>query len=550
MARISHKAVILMRLVLALLGAMLMSDWIGSALASEEDTSASGAAALWTSDHPVIVQVRELLDQGQFQEAVALLSDEARFSSDAERIIRDESLETIRRIRREFDQTEAELVEAVRKMIDDFSAEDLRRLVAEGGVTYRVIDGEVCYFRREPGVMLRFSDEIKRRKAEWEAKRQAEGADAENTSSQPLDEDRSNFTLNNHLADVTHAGVDVALSGGSPIVLPHRFEVRYTFTVKPSPDQNNPGLMKAGSKLRVWLPFPQAYRQQRDVELVSATIDGKPYEPYIAPNATNHDGPGPIGGSLHRTTYYEFTVEDPAKPITFEQVFAYTTAGHYPVIGEHNTRELTDDERSDFAHHLAERPPHLVFSDEVTSLTKQVVGDETNPYLKAKAIFDWWDANIRWLPEFEYGTIPSFTNLCLQRKRGDCGVQAVTMMAMMRSAGIPARWQSGFTSTPGSENLHDWAEIYLPPHGWVVADPSYGYRKSDDPLVRNFYFGHMDVYRIIVNLDYGQPLDPPKQSLRSEPADFQRGEVECDGVNLYFDDWKWGFKITSIKPVN
>jgi hypothetical protein len=46
-----------------------------------------------------------------------------------------------------------------------------------------------------------------------------------------------------------------------------------------------------------------------------------------------------------------------------------------------------------------------------------------------------------------------------------------------------------------------------------------------------------------VNLDYGGPLAPPKTSFRSEPHDFQRGEVEIDGHNLYFDEWQWTFKV-------
>jgi hypothetical protein len=78
------------------------------------------------------------------------------------------------------------------------------------------------------------------------------------------------------------------------------------------------------------------------------------------------------------------------------------------------------------------------------------------------------------------------------------------------------------------------------------ADPSYGLRKSDDPRIRSFYFGHIDSYRMIVNLDYGTSLHPPKQSLRSEPADFQRGEVEIDGRNLYFDEWT--YEMTPIDP--
>jgi transglutaminase-like putative cysteine protease len=527
-----------------------MSGLTGSArvLAEDAASGATGAAVLWSSDYAEIAQARALIEQGAFAQAEALLAGSEAFVTEAELQARDESLETIRRVRREYNQTESELVEKVRKSIDDFTAEDLRRLVGEGHVTHRVIDGEVHYFRREPGVMFRFCDEIKQRRDAWDAKRREAGG--EGGAAQPLmDEDRANQNLNNHLAEIAAAGQVAAEAGGSPIVLPKRFRIRYALTVKPAAEQTDATLMREGSQLRVWLPFPQEYRQQSDVSLVSAMIDGEPYEPFIAPNATNFDGPGAISGAPQRTTYFEVTVTDPEKPIVFEEIFEYTMAGHYPVITAENTRELTDDERSAFAHYLAERPPHIAFNPELVSLTKQLIGDETNPYLKAKAIFDWWDANIRWMPELEYATIPSFANLCMQRKRGDCGVQAVTMMSMMRVAGIPARWQSGFTTTPGKENLHDWSEVYLPPHGWVVADPSYAYRTSDNPDVRNFYLGHIDAYRIIVNLDYGRELQPPKNSLRSEPADFQRGEVEVDGVNLYFDDWKWDYDVQSIEPL-
>ncbi len=525
-----------------------MCGLIGSPGKAEQASNNPGASLLWTSDSPTIVRARAMLERGEFAQAEELLRDGTSLTFDADRAERDESLETIRRVRREFSQTEGELVESIRKTIEDFTADDLRRLVDEGQVICREIDGELGYYRREPGVMVRFCDEVKRRRGEWDERRAADkGAVA--SSAPLLDEDRSNFTLNNHLAEIALAGQAAAEAGQSPIVAPRRFRVRYTLTVLPAAEQTDHERMREGSQLSVWLPFPQAYRQQSDVVLVSATIDGQPYQPQIAPNATGFDGPLPIGGSTQRTTYYETTVADPAKPIVFEQVFEYTMAGHYPVITEDNTRELTEDERDAFSHYLAERPPHLVFNPELTSLAKQLVGNETNPYLKAKALFDWWDANIRWVPEFEYATIPSFADLCMKRKRGDCGVQSLTLVSMMRSVGIPARWQSGFTTTPGKENLHDWSEIYLPPHGWVVADPSYGYRTSDNPDVKHFYLGHMDAYRIIINLDYGQELYPPKKSLRSEPADFQRGEVEVDGVNLYFDDWTWGFEVESIEVV-
>src|SRR5204862_7534420 len=102
---------------------------------------------------------------------------------------------------------------------------------------------------------------------------------------------------------------------------------------------------------------------------------------------------------------------------------------------------------------------------------------------------------------------------------------------MRRAAGLPALRQSGWENKPVGWNMHDWAEFYVEPWGWLPADASYGLQKSDDPRVREFYLGHQDSYRMIVNRDYGYPLVPEKKSLRSERADLQRGEVEIDGRN-------------------
>ncbi len=48
---------------------------------------------------------------------------------------------------------------------------------------------------------------------------------------------------------------------------------------------------------------------------------------------------------------------------------------------------------------------------------------------------------------------------------------------------------------------------------------------------------------MIVNNDYGCPFYPAKQFPRSETVDFQRGEVEWAGGNLYFDQWRWKLEV-------
>ena len=74
-----------------------------------------------------------------------------------------------------------------------------------------------------------------------------------------------------------------------------------------------------------------------------------------------------------------------------------------------------------------------------------------------------------------------------------------------RLSGIPGRWQSGWQTKPRDLDMHDWAEFHVRPWGWLPADPTYGAELKDhpDPAIRDFYFGHQDSYRLIVNTDFG-----------------------------------------------
>lgn len=146
----------------------------------------------------------------------------------------------------------------------------------------------------------------------------------------------------------------------------------------------------------------------------------------------------------------------------------------------------------------------------------------------------------------EYSTIANLSAKGIAARVGDCGVQGSVFITLCRAAGVPARWQSGWQTKPGRSNMHDWSEFYVEPWGWLPADASNGVQEHGDPRVRDFFCGHLDPYRFIVNLDYGRPLDPPKLGLRSEPNDFQRGEVEIDGHNLYFDEWQYEIDVRTM----
>lgn len=73
-------------------------------------------------------------------------------------------------------------------------------------------------------------------------------------------------------------------------------------------------------------------------------------------------------------------------------------------------------------------------------------------------------------------------NKTLRRKEGACRDMAVLFMDLCRFFGLAARFVSGYKYDPGardSQDLHAWAEVYLPGAGWRGYDPSMGLAVAD-----------------------------------------------------------------------
>lgn len=451
-------------------------------------------------------QYAEWLEKGAFREAEAWLNQQIVVPTEPITSPAAIEREILRRTRLEFSLGEEALLAELRREIPDVAEADLARWRSAGELQYRVIDGERRYFRRAVANLFRFSSEARGRRAN-------------------PPEPASVFPLTDHIASLVETLADNPAAEVSP--LRHRIHYRVVIHAK------HPRL-KPGAIARAWLPYPQEYGSQRNVRLILSS----PPRGTIAPN-----------GSPHRSIYLEKQVVRLEDEVAFEVVVEFDSRAHVradstPPRTPENVQPH-DRESELFRRYTSERPPHIVFSPEVRALVSQIVGDESNPLERARRIFHWVSAHIPWCSEMEYGIIRNLAAKGIQERRGDCGVQGMVFITLCRAAGVPARWQSGWQLFPGDWNMHDWSEIHLEPWGWIPVDASYGVRSHSDPRVRDFLLGQMDGYRMIVNLDYGRPLNPPKQSFRSEPNDFQRGEVEIDGHNLYFDEWDWTFDVKS-----
>lgn len=73
----------------------------------------------------------------------------------------------------------------------------------------------------------------------------------------------------------------------------------------------------------------------------------------------------------------------------------------------------------------------------------------------------------------------------LSEKKGACRDTACVFVDCCRAVGIPARFVSGYQSgdpdVPYNE-LHAWAEVFLPGPGWLGFDPTHGLVAADDHL--------------------------------------------------------------------
>jgi transglutaminase-like putative cysteine protease len=282
----------------------------------------------------------------------------------------------------------------------------------------------------------------------------------------------------------------------------------------------NADAVPAGQTVRAWIPYPRAIPgQQEDIRYVSS----QPSAHRIAPDA-----------ALQRTVYLEQPAQA-GQPTVFSITYAVTLyAQYHPIDPAKVVRaQLTPA----LAPYVAERAPHVVFTEPLRVFSHQVVGDATAPYEIARRIFAAVD-DVPWAGARDYSTIPDLSAYTLRAGHGDCGEQTMLLITLMRMNGIPARWQSGWTfSKDAYDDIHDWAEIYLAPYGWIPVDVTYGRLDSGNPALKRFYLGGLDNYRIAFNDDWSQPFVPAKQFFRSDTVDNQQGEVEWDGGNLYYDHW-------------
>jgi len=186
-------------------------------------------------------------------------------------------------------------------------------------------------------------------------------------------------------------------------------------------------------------------------------------------------------------TQAHFSIEESHNKCTVESVsLVETSSAQMPALPSDESlwqskENLRNDKSDDglFASKCLLPSKHVKRLSGTQDLTTELLN-------KSGAVTDFAEQLMNWIyKEFEYdpafSTVVTTGQKAWDAKRGVCQDFAHVALAILREAGIPARYVSGYLETlppPGQKKLqgsdasHAWFSVYCPNHGWYDFDPT------------------------------------------------------------------------------
>jgi hypothetical protein len=214
------------------------------------------------------------------------------------------------------------------------------------------------------------------------------------------------------------------------------------------------------AEVTLWLALPP---DRPDQNIVMSTVEPAPSE-ILTDQATGlqvaYWQVKPQRDQQHMFFHFDFTVEliTPRNEVDPAKVEPYDTD-------------------SDLFRRFTVAEDWIETGGDVAQLAGEIVGDESNPYLRAQLVYDWVTATIRFAPS---GLSERSAAATIASGQGDCGQISLAFTALCRAAGVPCRtiectWFGG--------GRHRHAEFYLAGYGWLPADPAAAQILKDDELL-------------------------------------------------------------------
>ncbi|MGA4722445.1 transglutaminase domain-containing protein [Fictibacillus nanhaiensis] len=180
-----------------------------------------------------------------------------------------------------------------------------------------------------------------------------------------------------------------------------------------------------------------------------------------------------------------------------EKLSKYEMDYQLPVIKEEQLKASTNQYPEAISENYLQLPSTL--PERVKNLARNVTANQPTVYDKVKTVEGYFAKNA-----YGYNTIEVAVpkrdedyvdQFLFETKKGYCDNFSTSMVVMLRSVGIPARWVKGFTPgtfealgddglreyTVTNANAHSWVEVYFSGIGWVPFEPTRGFDNPFEP---------------------------------------------------------------------
>ena len=301
------------------------------------------------------------------------------------------------------------------------------------------------------------------------------------------------------IATVLAAALFVALSGSAgdrfaaADATPRERSFAFTYEVHVPADAAGPGQT---GQARLWVPLPQSDEHQtiHRLSLESPVANRKGTDPEYGNNyAVFAPTPEQIASGYDVTLKFEVTRREYARNVAAVREAAAHTNPHASAATEMMLQRYL-------------QPDKLVpLNATIAELAKEQTAGAATPVEKAHRIYNYVATTMKYDKSGE-GWGRGDAMWACDSKRGNCTDFHSVLIGMLRSSGIPARFEIGFPLPEGKSEgdipgYHCWAEFYLDGTGWVPVDAS---EASKNPAKRDYFFGTVDADR--VRFTYGRDI--------------------------------------------
>lgn len=244
--------------------------------------------------------------------------------------------------------------------------------------------------------------------------------------------------------------------------------------------------------VRLWLPLPQADRYQ-DVRSLSIESPVE-YSLGADPEYKN------------KFALFNPTAQQATSGFDVTVHFVATRREHKVALQNVALKSASADFSSDAMLRRYLEPDKLVpLNGTIAELAKEHTSSDMTPLEKARSIYEYVVSTMRYDKSGEGWGRGDAVWACTS-KRGNCTDFHSLFIGMMRSSGIPARFEIGFPLPEGKSEgdipgYHCWAEFYVSGIGWIPVDASEAWK---NPAKHDYFFGAHDVNRVFFT--YGRDI--------------------------------------------